>query len=67
MPTPRAAAEAVVTRAPAPEPEPGLVITNSGSATAIVGGNVVAGGVEPGNVVTGDATAVGNSSSVRTP
>ena len=49
---------------------PGLVITNSGSATASVGGNVVSG--VPGGgpavaVVTGDATAVGNSSSVRTP
>jgi hypothetical protein len=47
---------------------PGLVITNSGSATADVGGNVVSGGAGgPSNVVTGDATAVGNTSSVRTP
>jgi hypothetical protein len=48
------------------EPAPGLVITNSGSAVADVGGNVVAGG-SPGTIVTGGATAVGNSSSVRTP
>jgi len=49
---------------------PGLVITNSGSATASVGGNVVSGVPEGGAgvaVVTGDATAVGNSSSVRAP
>ncbi len=55
------------------EPMPGLVITNSGSATANVGGNVVVGGPAGGGpggggmVVTGDATAVGNSSSVRAP
>ncbi|MEA2825590.1 MAG: hypothetical protein QOG43_29 [Actinomycetota bacterium] len=48
------------------EPPPGLVITNSGSATASVGGNVVSGGT-PVTVVTGDATAVGNSSTVRAP
>ena len=49
---------------------PGLVITNSGSATASVGGNVVSGvpvGSPTVGVVTGDATAVGNSSSARTP
>ncbi len=65
---PRAEADAVVPAAPADEdePPPGLVITNSGSATASVGGNVVSGG-SPGTVVTGAATAVGNSSTVRTP
>jgi hypothetical protein len=42
------------------------VITNSGSATASVGGNVVS-GASPATVVTGDATAVGNSATVRTP
>jgi len=44
----------------------GLVIINSGSATASVGGNVVT-GAPTATVVTGDATAVGNSSSIRTP
>jgi len=52
-------------------PRPGVVVTNSGSATASVGGNVVSGSAGPGDppaaIVTGDATAVGNSSSVRTP
>ena len=62
-------AQAVGGASAAPEEAPGLVITNSGSATANVGGNVVSGGPagEDGNVVTGDATAVGNVSSVRTP
>ncbi len=49
---------------------PGLVVTNSGSATASVGGNVVSeigGAGPPGTIITGDATAVGNVSSVRAP
>jgi len=49
---------------------PGLVVINSGSATASVGGNVVSGvggAGPPGTITTGDATAVGNVSSVRTP
>lgn len=51
--------------APVEEP-PGLVVTNAGSATADVGGNVVAGG-DPASVVSGSATAIGNVSSVRAP
>jgi hypothetical protein len=46
----------------------GVVVTNSGSATADVGGNVVVGSDRPdgssASVSTGDATAVGNQSSV---
>jgi hypothetical protein len=65
---PRAEADEVVPAVPADddEPRPGLVITNSGSATVSVGGNVVS-GASPGTVVTGSATAVGNNSTVRTP
>ena len=67
----RSAAAAVASESAANgEEPPGLVITNSGVATASVGGNVVSGvpGADPGTaVVTGDATAIGNSSSVRTP
>jgi hypothetical protein len=50
----------------------GIVVTNSGAATADVGGNVVVGSDEPAGpggssagISTGDATAVGNESSTR--
>ncbi|MEA2717771.1 MAG: hypothetical protein QOI99_2088 [Actinomycetota bacterium] len=48
---------------------PGLVITSNGSATVVVGGNVVSGvpAGGPASIVTGDATAVGNTSTVRAP
>jgi hypothetical protein len=62
-----ASAEAVGSGSDAPPESPGLVITNSGVATASVGGNVVSGAGPTATVVTGDATAIGNSSSVRTP
>jgi len=47
---------------------PGPVVSNAGSATADVGGNVVTGVPGPGGPPAAvDATAAGNISSVRTP
>ena len=63
---PRAAAEAIGNQAPAVEPAPGLVITNSGSAAGTTTISAVVGG-SPGTIVTGGVIAVANSSSVRTP
>jgi hypothetical protein len=67
----RLTAEAVgsVTYTSGDDDGPGLVVTNSGSAIADVGGNVVSGvgAGPPGTIITGDVTAVGNVSSVRTP